>query len=187
MKKLIALILSVMMLCCVCGAEEFVADSEYTTDGEGIISFDIVLDKLPEGYTLETFSYMNTLYYDIVNDSVDGAVLYYGSVAHSDEFDNEETGAYTLDLEAMTAGQLEQMQTLCAAGFDSPAFSYDKTAYGTDIIIIVETNCPTGFVDVFTIYNGYFITVSAFVDGELTQDVIDTCVTIMSDLWVVEA
>ena len=49
MKKLIALLLALLMLGAVAFAEE---EATTTTPIDEVLDFDIVMDKLPEGYTV---------------------------------------------------------------------------------------------------------------------------------------
>jgi len=70
--------------------------------------------------------------------------------------------------------------------------SYRETTHGTRLMIARETGADTDFVDILTIYKGYFIEFNMTpnpqaADQTLTDDQIQMCVNFLSDLDFVAA
>ncbi|MCQ2453309.1 MAG: hypothetical protein MJ136_01835 [Clostridia bacterium] len=166
MKKFLAILAVLCLLCCTAFAEE--------------ANYVINMDAIPEGYTLEQESYNGELYYTFTSEKEDMPV-YYGSVAFSEIFDG-----YTLSVENLTDEEKAQVEELFSGDLNAPEFDFSrKTTHGTDLIILCETGAESGTVEIVTIWQGYFITIGVYTEGEVTAEMIDTAITILSDLWVV--
>lgn len=182
MKKLTALLLTLMLLCTTAYAETAdVVEAGASVDINEIVNFDLSLDAVPEGYTYTSNKVDGVLIYTLESDNND-VTAYMGSVAFSEEFDG-----YTLKIDELSPEQLAQMEEMAGADFQNPTFSFTKTTHGTDLIVVDENGVETDYIDVFTIYEGYFINISMLnPNGELTQADIDRAVQFLSDMWIVK-
>lgn len=186
MKKLIALLIAMALVFSVAAFaskdEEAIAVEDYTPTAlaeEDILDFGITLDKLPEGYEMKTFDTAGSLY--VLFESENDPTLYYVSIAHSEYFDN-----YTLNVAEMSEEQLENLKETLSAEYVEPVFSFTKTAYGTDVIVIEENgDCSYDYVEYVTIYEGYFISLGILTDTPITEAEMETALTLLSDMWIV--
>lgn len=186
MKKLIALLMALMMLLSVSAfAEEEVeevTDSTPTTlEVDDILDFSIQMDALPEGYELELIPVEGDLY-AIFSSTDEAACQYLASVAYSEQFD-----IYTLHLDELSEEQLSQMTEYLSQGYHDPVITFDKTAHGTDVILINENGAGDDYAEYITIYEGYFVSITALKDTDLTQEDIAIALQLLSDLWIVPA
>lgn len=185
MKKIVALLMALLMaLSASALAEneiEAVEESSPTTLEVGdILDFTIQMDALPEGYALEVTPIDGDLYASFYKD--DESCQYLASVAYSELFD-----IYTLKIEELTEEELEQMKAFLSGGYNDPVFSFDKTAHGTDVILINENGAGDDYAEYITIYEGYFVSVAVVKDSELTEEDLAIALKLMSDLWIVPA
>ena len=70
--------------------------------------------------------------------------------------------------------------------------SYRMTGYGTKLLVARETGADTDFVDILTIYKGYFIEFNMTpnlkaADQTLTDDQVRMCVDFLTDVNFVPA
>lgn len=193
MKKFLALLLAaVMLLSAVAFAEEIeeVEGIEEVTDyvttdlsEDEIVSFDILMDALPEGYEMIKRPVDGALYVFFGSDESD--IAYYVSVAPDEMFDN-----YTLVIADMSAEEYAAaMDRLSAADdFVNPQFSFAKTSHGTDVIIINEADDNSDDeVELISIYEGYIVTMSILKSEPITEEDIAVALQLLSDMWFVPA
>ena len=192
MKKLIALLLAaVMMLCSVSFAEETAETIEAQpvteeidlpdVEDDEILNFNITMDKLPEGYVINTYPVDGAVYATFVNEN--SPVVYFVSVAHSEEF-----FGYTLNVAELTEEQKANVAEVFSLDFYNPDISFVKTAHGTDVIMIDENNYSYDCVEYVTVYDGYIITLDALRnEGKLSEEELATALQLLSDMWVVPA
>ncbi len=82
--------------------------------------------------------------------------------------------------------QLENLKETLSAEYVEPVFSFTKTAYGTDVIVIEENgDCSYDYVEYVTIYEGYFISLGILTDTPITEAEMETALTLLSDMWIV--
>ena len=191
MKKFFAVLLAaVMLLSMTAVAEEIeevegiieVTDSvEGTLDEDQLVNFDIMMDKLPEGYEMIKVPVDGSLYAFFGNDNAD--IVYYVSVAPDEMF-----AGYTMVLADLNAEEYANAIAYIGAadGFVDPQFSFAKTAYGTDVIIVNEADDDSDDeVELISIYEGYIITMSIVKNDSITDEDIAAALQLLSDMWIV--
>ena len=191
MKKFFAVLLAaVMLLSMTAIAEEIeevegiieVTDSvEGTLDEDQLVNFDIMMDKLPEGYEMIKVPVDGSLYAFFGNDNAD--IVYYVSVAPDEMFDG-----YTMVLADLNAEEYANAIAYIGAADDfvNPEFSFAKTAYGTDVIIVNEADDDSDDeVELISIYEGYIITMSIVKNDSITDEDIAAALQLLSDMWIV--
>ena len=191
MKKFFAVLLAaVMLLSMTAFAEEIeevegiieVTDSvEGTLDEDQLLSFDILMDKLPEGYEMIKVPVDGSLYAFFGNDNAD--IVYYVSVAPDEMF-----AGYTMVLADLNAEEYANAIAYIGAADDfvNPEFSFAKTAYGTDVIIVNEADDDSDDeVELISIYEGYIITMSIVKNDSITDEDIAAALQLLSDMWIV--
>lgn len=169
MKKLFALMLSLMLMLSLCGA--LAEETQVTVNDELTISFPV-----PEGYTFNEVWYGGILYATFVpEDDVHPTMTL--SLGATEEYSQSSIN----DLSD------EELDTLIAASisdFAFPTWAISETAHGTKLIVIDENSDYHEFAEIFTLYDGYFI--SVLIDpGDveaLTAEEIQTAVDILSDM-----
>lgn len=184
MKKLLAILMALLLALTLSAAAEEaeeVTDAPSTTlESDEILDFTIEMDALPEDYQVEIIPMDGDLY--AVFSSESNPTLYLASVAYSELF-----GIYTLKTDELTEEQLEEMKTFLSDGYADPSFSFDKTAHGTDVILVNENGSGDDYAEYITIYEGYFVSIGVVKDTELTQEDLATALQLLSDLWIVPA
>lgn len=191
MKKFFAVLLAaVMLLSMTAFAEEIeevegiieVTDSvEGTLDEDQLVNFDIMMDKLPEGYEMIKVPVDGSLYAFFGNDNAD--IVYYVSVAPDEMF-----AGYTMVLADLNAEEYANAIAYIGAADDfvNPEFSFAKTAYGTDVIIVNEADDDSDDeVELISIYEGYIITMSIVKNDSITDEDIAAALQLLSDMWIV--
>ena len=191
MKKFFAVLLAaVMLLSMTAVAEEIeevegiieVTDSvEGTLDEDQLVNFDILMDKLPEGYEMIKVPVDGSLYAFFGNDNAD--IVYYVSVAPDEMF-----AGYTMVLADLNAEEYANAIAYIGAADDfvNPEFSFAKTAYGTDVIIVNEADDDSDDeVELISIYEGYIITMSIVKNEPITDEDIAAALQLLSDMWIV--
>ena len=187
MKKLFAILLAVSMLLTMTAlAEEegqvVEVDEEAATQLilDDVLNFDITMDAIPEGYTMEKKEQDGVLYAFFTGEGKTDITV---SVAHSELFDG-----FTLVLDELTDEDTANMISGLCEGFFNASVSFTKTTHGTDLIVVNENDVETDYVTIVAIYEGYIIGAELFNDeGEVAQADIDTAVQIISDMWFVKA
>ena len=73
-----------------------------------------------------------------------------------------------------------------ADDFVNPEFSFAKTAYGTDVIIVNEADDDSDDeVELISIYEGYIIAMSIVKNDSITDEDIAAALQLLSDMWIV--
>ena len=191
MKKFFAVLLAaVMLLSMTAVAEEIeevegiieVTDSvEGTLDEDQLLNFDILMDKLPEGYEMIKVPVDGSLYAFFGSDDAD--IVYYVSVAPDEMF-----AGYTTVIADLSAEEYANAIAYIGAADDfvNPEFSFAKTAYGTDVIIVNEADDDSDDeVELISIYEGYIITMSIVKNEPITDEDIAAALQLLSDMWIV--
>ncbi len=135
---------------------------------------------LPEGYTLQLVSKMGTRIIAALNPAdVTKPVLHL-----SISFDDTYAGVERMnDLTAEDLAILERSYT----DMNQVEISYRETTYGTKLLVVRETGSDTDFVDILTIYKGYFIEFimtpsTTLANKTLTDEQVAMCIKFLSDL-----
>lgn len=182
MKKIFAILLALCLLLTITAVAEEKADDEVGTTMEmnEFFTFDISMDAIPEGYTMQTGT-QDGIAYAIFTCENKATITV--NVAHSEEFDG-----YTMVLDELTAEQKDNMVANLTEDFYKPVVTYTKTTHGTDLIIVNENEVESDSVQITGIYDGYFINCEVYdLDAEVSQEAIDTAVQIISNMWFVPA
>lgn len=136
--------------------------------------------KLPEGYRVEvTDSRGDRILATVQSDDMTSPKMYlsiaydeaYHDVGRMNDMTNEE-----LALVESTFTEMNQV-----------VISYRETGHGTKLLIARETGGDTDFVDILTIYRGYFIEFTMWpnedaADQTLTDEQINLCIAFLTDL-----
>lgn len=183
MKKIIALLMAMMMLCSFTCA---IAEKEDQTLVENATPEFDVTTVVPEGYELEQVRYEGTVFLSYTNDAP-GTANYVISIAHSEEYDG-------ISLNDMSDEDKQALAAVMTEDFAAPEVYDMVTESGTQVYLINETiaegddDADVSFAIGFTIYKGYFFTLSAYTEefDVLTREQLELAVKILSDIWFVE-
>ena len=174
MKKICAFALClVLMLTCLC------ASAENIDIGTGFL----IQLTLPGGYSYEVENLGEDVPLRLVRflpAGEDGLYMYL-YVSYDDSF----AGRSYADLSK------EEKELLFGAGavdMSNPSFSYAETAHGTQLVIVNENSDKDEYVDISTLYQGYFVELMLVKNDtsvQITDDEIDLAVDMLSDMWFV--
>lgn len=192
LKKIIALLMAAMMLLCgvAVAEEETEAIAVEATENlvpelgaDELLDFGLAMDAIPAGYSMDVDNLGDVLLAEFRSDEDPDAVIFEVAIAYSEMF-----AGYTLKYSEMTADQWMEMQELIGENYDSADFTVTQTTHGTDLIVVNENDAQSDVAEIFTIYDGYFISVVCLkLDGEVTEADVATGVQLISDMWVVPA
>ncbi len=141
--------------------------------------------KLPEGYKVQVVNKRGaSIVASIQSDDMTKPQLYL-SIGYDDTYG---------DVERLNDLTDEQLAVLEASFTDMNEvdISYRMTGYGTKLLVARETGADTDFVDILTIYKGYFIEFNMTpnlkaADQTLTDDQVRMCVDFLTDVNFVPA
>lgn len=138
-----------------------------------------------EGYSLQVVNLRgNQIVASILSDDMTKPQLYL-SIAYDDSYSNVER---MNDLSADELALLEDS----FKDMDEVEISYRETGHGTKLLIAREIGGDTDFVDILSIYQGYFIEFNMTpnpktVKQTLTEEQIQMCIDFLTDLDFVPA
>lgn len=180
MKKLVALLLALFMLGSVAFAEENAEEPATTLEAKDIMNFDIAMDAIPEGYTMEKKEIEGDLL-AIFTPEDETKVSVYISIAYSEIYDGYTLNAADMDEEAMA-----NLEDVMGEDYNMPSFTLAQTEHGTELIVIDETEADSDYGEILTVYQGYIISASLLKQDSLTREDYELAVKILSDLWIVD-
>ncbi len=174
MKKIIALLLCALLLFGTALADEAPVGKTIIIKGEfGITA------KLPEGYTLQVTK--------ISSGAVAGALVSEDpnkpeillAVSFSEEFDDKKLNDLTEEEIQLLIAESEEL-------FLHPQHEILETAHGTKLIRIFENSADLSQIDIFTLWNGFFVEVLVTApEGQLlTEDQLKMVHDLLSDMWM---
>ena len=176
MKKLFALLLAVMMLATVAVAETY---SDTAEGADEFLGFTVVEDKVPEGYTMTVRTQNGMIVAEF--EGPEDQPTFTVTVAYSEAFEG-----YTLDTSELTDEEIAEMTETLAEQYNDATVSLSETAYGTDVIILNENGVTeSDYAEIITIYQGYFVSVTILATDDVTDEVINDAIQLLSDLWIV--
>ena len=141
--------------------------------------------RMMEGYSLQVVNLRgNQIVASILSDDMTKPQLYL-SIAYDDSYSNVER---MNDLSADELALLEDS----FKDMDEVEISYRETGHGTKLLIAREIGGDTDFVDILSIYQGYFIEFNMTpnpktVNQTLTEEQIQMCIDFLTDLDFVPA
>ena len=178
MKKIFALLLSLMLLCGAAMAEESGKTVLASVNMNG--AFELRC-SLPEGYEIEEFSKEDAQQIWVIRGPEDKPLM-----TLSIAFD--EMHADIARLNDLTAEQKAELEATWSEE-DLVTVSYTTTDHGTELMCVQENRDTVDYVDFYTIYNGYdveFVVISPVAeDGTsqgLTEEQIRMAVQFLSDM-----
>lgn len=162
MKKLIAMLLSLMLVACL--ALPVLAEdvpNHRSVAYDDTMSVDVVI---PEGYTLDEDTLMGALY--LIMAPVDGSENYYCTIiAHDEDRANVER------LNDLSDDEVQAIAEEFCTDLNNPTITYGETGMGTKLIIIDDNDVEFGDTAiVLTLYKGYFLTTYVFPAGDAVTD-----------------
>ena len=174
MKKIIALLLCALLLFGTALADEAPVGKTIIIKGEfGITA------KLPAGYTLQVTK--------ISSGAVAGALVSEDpnkpeillAVSFSEEFDDKKLNDLTEEEIQLLIAESEEL-------FLHPQHEILETAHGTKLIRIFENSADLSQIDIFTLWNGFFVEVLVTApEGQLlTEDQLKMVNDLLSDMWM---
>lgn len=161
MKKLIALLLSLMLLVGIAlpvMAEE--APHRHTIAYDDTMSVEVVI---PDNYAVEEINASGALL--LVMTPLDESKNYFCTLIAQDE-DNA-------DVERLNDLSDEAIQAIAddfCADLNNPAVSFAETGMGTKLIVIDDNDGDGDTVIILTLYKGYFLTTYVFPAGETVTE-----------------
>lgn len=141
--------------------------------------------KMPQDYTLQVTNMMGTQINANLNPTMAGKPKLYLSI----NFD--ETYADVARLNDLSAEDLAVLEASFKE-MNEVNISYTETSHGTKLLVARETGNDTDFVDILSIYEGYFIEFimapdENAADKTLTDAQVQMCVDFLSDLDFIPA
>ena len=140
---------------------------------------------LPEGYNLQVINVRgNQIIASVLSDDMTRPQMYL-SIAYDESYGDVEK------LNNLSEADLAILEETFK-DMNDVNISYRETTHGTRLMVARETGADTDFVDILTIYKGYFIEFNMApnpqaADQTLTDDQIQMCVNFLSDLDFVAA
>ena len=140
---------------------------------------------LPEGYNLQVINVRgNQIIASVLSDDMTRPQMYL-SIAYDESYGDVEK------LNNLSEADLAILEETFK-DMNDVNISYRETTHGTRLMVARETGADTDFVDILTIYKGYFIEFNMTpnpqaADQTLTDDQIQMCVNFLSDLDFVAA
>lgn len=136
--------------------------------------------QLPEGYTMQLINAMGTKITAFITSENKEKPILQLSVAFDDLYANVKR------MNDMSEDDLKVLEETFTE-MNEVDISYKETAYGTKLLIAKEVGAEKGFVDILSVYEGYFI---EFVmspnpeaqDQKLTDTQIQMCIDFLTDL-----
>ena len=146
--------------------------------------FDITC-KIPEGYKLQVVNMLGTkIVASVLSDDMTRPQLYL-SIAYDDTYS---------DVERMNDLSDEDLAVLEGTFKDlnDVDISYKETGYGTKLMIARETGSDTDFVDILTVYKGYFVEFNMTPNANaanqtLTDEQVQMCIDFLTNVDFVPA
>ena len=176
MKKIIALVLSLMMLFCAAAVAE---TAEKTELGKLNVKgkFIIKTGELPDGYKMEDLQ-EDELGLTALFDAPDkpGMIL---SITFDDHFGEVER------LNDLDEDSMEWLKTTWTEEFDNVEFDTTETAYGTKLLVVrIHFDDGSMVGSIYTIYKGYQLEIDILPDGTdvVTEESVQAVVKYLSDM-----
>ncbi len=151
MKKLLAILLSTLMLLSCVGA--FAEGMDTVRFVEDSPNFDIEM-PLPEGATVGDKGSVDTYSYVVIENGTLASVVI--SVAPSDLYDG-------LSMNDLSDDDVEILKATAAEQYDDPVLTVDVTPSGNKYIHVCA-NSEYDIDSIFTLYMGYFVELTQFHD-----------------------
>lgn len=172
MKKYLSILLACLLALTVFGAaaEETAPVEIKVHDG---LTISVVV---PEGYTFSGDWNGEILYADLTPaDPAAPAMIL--SVAASEEY-----GGVTIN--DLSEDELNSLIAVCTADYASPSYAISETTHGTKLIVLDENSDADEYVEIVTLYQGYFVQVlmEPTDESQLTEDQIAVAVQLLSDM-----
>lgn len=164
-------------------AEKYVAKTETGAQKLGSLNvngeFNLTC-KLPEGYNLSVVNVRgDKIIASVLSDDMTKPQLYL-SIAYDETYS---------DMERMNDLSAEELALLESTFQDmnEVEITYRETGYGTKLLIARETGADTDFVDILTIYKGYFIEFNMTPNPKaanqtLTDAQVQLCIDFLTDV-----
>ena len=141
--------------------------------------------KLPTGYELQTVNVQGSKIYASVFPSNKQKPMLYLTIAYDELYS---------DVERMNDLSEESLQALEASftQMNDVEITYRETAYGTKLLIVKEVGEDTDFVDILSVYKGYFVEFIMTPNPEaksqtLTEKQIAMCIDFLSEVDFIPA
>lgn len=171
MKKLFAAMLCAMLVLFAAGAPAEGTEMSFTINNQLDISV-----VVPEHYRFDEEWFQGVLYATLVPDADELPSMLLsmgGSEAYADKSIND-----------LTAQELDELIAISIGDFANPTYAISETAYGTKLIIVDENSDADEYVEIFTLYQGYFVSVMVEPNGQrqLTADEIQLAVEFLSNM-----
>lgn len=175
MKKLIALMLSLMLLVSV--ALPVMAEA---AGNKQVIAYDDTMSievVIPEGFTMEETTSGGAVFMVLVPENQ--SENYYCTVIAPDED--------RADIERLNDLSDEELQAIAAEfcdGLNNPVVSFAETGLGTKLIVINDNDVEAGDTAVVsTLYKGFFLTTYVFPAGEsVTEEEMNVAIQFYTDM-----
>ena len=183
MKKIIAILLTLaLLLGCAAGLAEEVAEKEKITYGIIRANGEFTIKGiLPEGYKMIPFELSDDTILSFITPEDPAKPEIMLSVAYDETYSDVER-LNDLDDEGLTALEKTFTDTDPYA-----AITYDETAYGTRLLVCRTQSDTYDYLDVFSIYKGYFVEFmmspgQAAANQRLSDEEVESCIVFLSEL-----
>ncbi|MEG0742705.1 MAG: hypothetical protein RSC91_06290 [Clostridia bacterium] len=143
MKKILALVLSTMLLLSASFAMAQSVDVEQATD-----TFNVTM-VIPEGYTMQEERQSDTLCINVIPEDK-AAPEYRITIAYGEEYDGRTLSELTEEEQNALIGSVDD-------DFQNRKLSSYTTGGGTLVYVMDENDSESDYATAFTLYKGYFI------------------------------
>lgn len=178
MKKIIALMLSLMLILCTAAA---LADETAEKTRLGNLEVNdafIIQSKIPENYKFTPLTINNGVNMVGVLTGGEGQPSVYVSIAYNEEYSGVERFN---DVDEATLQEIKDS----FSDMDEVTFEDLETAYGTRLLKVTQANKT--FADIYTIYKGYELEFILTAQGEVQEADIQMLVDFISNMDFVPA
>ncbi len=170
MKKIFALLLAVMLVPAFALAETAEPVSVQVND---TLSISVVV---PDGYAFEESWYGDVLYAQMTPEEEDGLLMVL-SMGYSEEYADR-------SINDLSDEELENLIAVSKEDFANPTETISQTSEGTKLIIVDENSEHDEYVEIYTVYDGYFIGLLLELAGDVqvSEEELDVAVKFLSDM-----
>lgn len=183
MKKFLAMMLAAMLLLsCSAALAETTVEEKVTIESSDYAPFDVTM-VIPDEYTKQEYRSDGLLAITVLSDD-DDTPDFIIIIAPSEAYEG-------ITLNELSDEEKKELLDTMVEGFNEPEINDLVTEHGTQVYLINEVSPESEgayYADGFTIYKGYFITVSLYKPNftQLTQENLDLAIKLLSDMWFVD-
>jgi len=174
MKKLLALLL--ILALALCSAYALAEETQVQISDSLSISF-----VVPDAYSFQDAWYGDILYAELTPEA-EGLAAMTLSIGATEEYADR-------SINDLSDEELDALIAVSISDFSAPTWAISETTHGTKLIVVDENSDYDEFAEIFTLYNGYFISmlIEPANGAQLTAEELNTAAVVLSDMQFISA